>query len=68
MSLADFNDIYWICCEWNKSILHEDVVKLRADKLLVDAATDTPFTRSSSWWEMAKIEILHEKERESVLL
>ena len=66
LRLADFDDIYRICCDFDKAGRSEDMLKLGIDSLSRDSVTDPLLTHSNHWWELAEKEILQEN-RENVL-
>lgn len=65
MSLANFEDIYQICCSWGNDGWDEELNKLSTGPLSDESVADRLFTGSSRWWEMAEKEIY--KERDKVL-
>lgn len=59
MSLIDFNDFYFICCDCDKDDVYEDVIMVSSSHVSMDPL---PYPDSSRrWWEMAVKEILNEK-------
>jgi hypothetical protein len=67
MSLANFDDIYGICCDWEMESVFEDVIMVGLNRLSSDTFTYTMTSRGNRLGEIAGKEMLNEK-REVVLV
>ncbi|MCQ6282006.1 hypothetical protein [Bacillus sp. EB600] len=67
MSLADFNDIYGICSDWEMESVFENVLMVGLNRLSSDTFTYTMTSRGNLLGEIADKEMLNEK-REVVLV
>ncbi|PWT94775.1 MAG: hypothetical protein C5B52_19240 [Bacteroidetes bacterium] len=67
MSLADFDDIYMICKEWEMEGVFEDVIMAGLNGLSSDFLTYQLTSRTNRWGEIAEKESLNEN-RDAVLV
>ncbi|MDP4104291.1 MAG: hypothetical protein Q8935_05000 [Bacillota bacterium] len=67
MSLADFDDIYMICNEWEMQSVFEDLILSHLNGLSSDLLTYQLTSRSNRWEEFAEKEINNIK-RDEVLV
>jgi hypothetical protein len=67
MSLADFDDIYMICNEWEMQSVFEDLILSHLSGLSSDLLTYQLTSRSNRWEEIAEKEISNIK-RDEVLV
>lgn len=65
MSLADFNDIYMICKEWETETVFEDVIITGLNGLSTDSLTYKLTSRTNRWAEIPEKENV---KREVVLI
>jgi hypothetical protein len=67
MSLADFNDIYSICLDWDTEDVFEDIIMQSLIGRSSDSLTFTVTSRTNRWGEMAEKE-LESLKRDPVLV
>jgi hypothetical protein len=67
MSLADFDDIYMICKEWEMETVFEDLIVSGLNGLSSDLLTYQLTARTNRWGEITEKEILNVK-RDEVLV
>jgi hypothetical protein len=67
MSLADFEDIYMICNEWEMESVFEDLIMSHLNGLSSDLLTYQLTSRGNRWEEIPEKEILNVK-RDEILV
>jgi hypothetical protein len=67
MSLADFDDIYMICNEWEMESVFEDLIMSHLNSLSSDFLTYQLTSRGNRWEEIPEKEILN-VQRDEVLV
>jgi hypothetical protein len=67
MSLADFDDIYMICNDWEMETVFEDLIMSHLNGLSSDLLTYQLTSRSNRWVEIPEKEIVNVK-RDEVLV
>ncbi|MDR6997690.1 hypothetical protein [Neobacillus niacini] len=61
MSMADYDDIYQICCNFDPTDQVKSLRKLEVNQLATDAVTDSQLASLENWWEIVEKDILEEE-------
>jgi hypothetical protein len=67
MSLAEFDDLYMICLDWDHEVVFEDVIMQGLNGRSSESVTFTITTPTHRWGDIAEKELL-ELKREGVLV
>ncbi|MED1472493.1 hypothetical protein [Bacillus salipaludis] len=61
MSMADFDDIYQICCNFDPTEKSKSMRKVEVNQLATEVIPDSSLTCSENWWEIVEKDILEEE-------
>ncbi|MED3561567.1 hypothetical protein BIV60_21195 [Bacillus sp. MUM 116] len=63
MSMADYDDIYQICCNFDPAEQLRSKKKNEVNQLATEEVTDSLLPCSEDWWEVIEKDILEEEKK-----